>query len=483
MHSLNRKKIATSLILALVGVGGAGVLVIACGGGGATISGGDDASSDSTAASDTSSTQNNDANPGVDSGPKDSGSTDTGTSNLDAGTDANLRTVNPDGGCDPVQDGEIFVDPTNGSDTATTPGGYVGQAYSAACAFKTIGAALTYAGATPAAGTKIFVVGTATVQAGETFPIVVPANVEIRGVGSGAVTIIPTTNTSAFTMNAHPSLLTNLTISGGASSASGVVVDTGSSVETVLTDVSISAFTNGIIVQNTGIATIAAGAGGVKLMGNSGSGLLLTKTAKADLTAASTSGGIHISTNAIGIDVQDTAVLNAVGVAGPSNGTGSIVASLNTAQGIFIEGSTGANVLTGVVAYNNTGDGIAVVDSSTVVVRSSQTIKNGANGFHVQKGAAAITPTNPANIDLGKAKDGKNVLNVGAGSQNTLSGLCFDTDPIAAKQTLSAQGNTFSGMDCSANADHPSHSTCTGGVDVGLGNTNNAVDITMCTLN
>lgn len=173
--------------------------------------------------------------------------------------------------------------------------------------------------------------------------------------------------------------------------------------------------------------TITAGAKGVHVSTNS-VGLVVLGTGRASVVAAACSGGVSFNTNTFaGIDVKGAATLVVDGVPG-SNGTGTVLANGNSAEGVLIEGATGSSAVTGLVAFGNTGDGIA--------------------------------------------------------NANTNAGLCFDNDALVTAETLSAQGNLFSGVDCSATASSvgDNKNACTGGVDVGLGGSFNAVDITMCTL-
>jgi len=468
------------LALVLCSTSALAALVVACGGDDAslaTIPGGDtgDAASDATKGT------TDGSNGGSDSGGSmDSGAADTGIK--DAGHDA-MRVTNPDGGCDPVQNGEVYVDPNNGDDSAMTPGGFVGQGYSAACAFKTITKALAYVGAGAAPGTKIIVVGAATVQTGETFPLTIPANVVVVGSG-GKVTVAPGAD-DAFVLTSPTSGLANLTLAGANTSAYGVRAGTGSAATTVITDMDISGFNSaGVYVQDTGILTIAAGNKGVHVTAN-GVGLIVAGTGKAAVGAAAGSGGVAFNTNTgAGIDVKATATLTVEAVAGPMDGTGSVISNSNGAEGLLVEGSNGANAVTGLVAYSNTADGIAIYDTSTIVLRKSQTLKNGGSGVHVMKAVGALAATNPTKVDLGKAKDGKNVMQGAAANANTAAGLCFDNGALVNVQTLNAQGNLFSGVDCSGagNSVSDNKNNCMGGVDVGLGGMFNAVDITSCTL-
>ncbi len=474
MSFIGRRNRLALVALSLTGVGGVGAVLGACGGDDATTAtipngdadgGGADGSAD-----------------GSKSNAMDSGGSSGNDGAIDAGRDAQ-RVTNPDGGCDPVQKGEVYVDPNNGADTAMTPGGYVGQAYSAACALKTITAALAYVGASPAAGTKIIVIGPSTVQTGETFPLVIPANVVVVGAG-GKVTVAPGAS-DAFQLASPTSGLANLTLVGANTSAYGVSVGTGSASSTVLTDLDVSGFTTaGIYVHDTGIVTIGAGTKGVHVTGNS-VGLMVAGTGQAAVGAAAGSGGVAFNANVnAGIDVKGAATLKIDGVPGPSDGTGTVLANANGTEGLLVEGATGGSAVSGLVAFGNAGDGISVYDTSTLVLRKSQTLKNGGSGVHVAKAPGGLAGVSPAKVDLGKNKDGKNVLQGLAANANTNAGLCFDNGALVTVQTLNAQGNTFSGVDCSANAMSVSDNknVCTGGVDVGLGGTFNAVDITMCTL-
>lgn len=477
--TLSRRR--NRIALVAVSMSSACALVVACGGddSATTIGPGD---TDAGAGGADAALDGTKASTDAGQGNKDAGSSGNDSGVVDAGRDAQ-RVTNPDGGCDPVQNGEVYVDPNNGDDSATTPGGYVGQGYSAACALRTITKALEYVGSSPAAGTKIVVMGPSTVQTGETFPLTIPANVVVVGAG-GKVTVTPGAN-DAFILSSASSGLANLTLAGANTSAYGVRAASGSASTTVVTDLDVTGFTAaGIYVQDTGVLGVVGGTKGVHVTGNS-VGLMVTGSGKASVVAAAASGGVAFNANTnAGIDVKGAATLTVDGVPGPSDGTGSVLANANGAQGVLIEGATGSNAVTGLVAFANTGDGIAIYDTSTIVLRKSQALKNGANGVHVMKAVGALSATSPAKVDLGKNKDGKNVMQGTAANANGAAGLCFDNGALVSVQTLSAQGNIFSGVDCSAAAMSVSDNknSCTGGVDVGLGGMFNAVDVTMCTL-
>src|SRR5207245_726764 len=104
------------------------------------------------------------------------------------------------------------------------------------CPFKTITHAIQVIG-TQRAAVAIDVKATGTVQAGEQFPIVVPAYFQISGVDSAGVnpatvTVVVPTGASGFTLAAAPSSIDHLTITGlnggQPTGVNGVIVDTGS---------------------------------------------------------------------------------------------------------------------------------------------------------------------------------------------------------------------------------------------------------------
>ena len=91
--------------------------------------------------------------------------------------------------CNNVSGNQYFVDPVNGNDTTANGSGMSGAMAAPGCAFKTIARAIQVIPTSPPAGTKIIIVGTGAATdlyrgpGGETFPIVLPTNVQLTTTG------------------------------------------------------------------------------------------------------------------------------------------------------------------------------------------------------------------------------------------------------------------------------------------------------------
>jgi hypothetical protein len=444
-----------------------------------------------------------DGSPGIDSGldagpdaahldgsTTDGETTDGATSDGDAALAA----------CDSPATGIYYVDPVAGSDT-TNGSGTAGGAVAGRCAFKTITFALTTLG-TPTAATTIHVLGISTVSEGETFPLVVPANVTIDSAGGAVTVALPASSmTNAFTLASPTSGLKGLTIDGSAAagSTSGVVVNTGAAASTFVNAVEVKGFGGpGIQVQGSAAFTIDVGTSlhdnGTATGTLKKSGLYVTGTASVTANIAAGGAAVSFASNAgEGVLVDMTATLAFTGVPdanASTSGTGTIVMHDNATNGITIASTAGigggATTLTGVVLWHNTLEGAAITAGASVTVRSSVVLDNADNGILVSGGPAVVL-TNPVSaIDLGSAHDGMNIVQA-ATNGNGAAGICNGvTGSAAAPAALNAQGNTFSGHDCSLSASSAvilSRNNCaTGsGNDVGVKGTNATVSTTYCT--
>jgi hypothetical protein len=414
--------------------------------------------------------------------------------------------------CGAVTGNSYTVDPVNGSDQTgtgdTTPG----------CGFKTIARALQVIG-TPASTTSIVVVGPSTVAAGETFPIVLPANVNLTTSG-GAVTVDVPDGTSGFTLNAPGSGINlgspddagagNALVINGRSTGNmatfGIVVDTGAGVTAAnapqISFVDVTSFVNdGIFVHNAGIVRIGAAVTS-RLNGLTSArraGLHVTGTGQAiiDVPAGETPSHFDANTNH-GILVDENGSVTITGtVIDGATGTGTVTTNANYLAGIWIEQTPGTpplNSISGVVSFGNTnGNGMRFVGGSNVKLRNSVLLGNQVNGLIVSAGAGA--PGNDiTTIDVGTTGGagttfGGNTLQGALGfGNNSGAGLCLDMGDNAG--TLKAAGNVFEANNCATGA-HALHFNaggcdnlaCAGGVcDLGITDgTGNDIDVTMCT--
>jgi hypothetical protein len=396
--------------------------------------------------------------------------------------------------CATVAGKNYLVDPVNGSDSGSTGS----NSPTVSCSFKTIGRALQFIGAAAVAGTTVTIVGSAApsqpavVKTGETFPIVVPANVTI--VGQNFVTVAPPANTSAFRLAAAASGLKNLTLDGGNhTAATGVVVLAGSTSTTTLEDVAVSNFLGDGIQVAGGTLSIGSG------VTSSNNGLLPTRSDGLHVSVRNGAGGTVIislptpnqvafnGNTGSGIVVDGASSVTIQGAPGTS-GAGSVVANDNQQSGIIIN-QTGANpplnTLAGVVAWANQGGrGLVISAGSVVNLRSSYLLSNNNAGVEILANGAI---TDVSKIDLGTlASPGKNTLQAALGSgQNGGGGICMEF-ANNANATLTAMGNIFAGpRDCSGAT--PGVVTggrgvvCANHVDISFTGTTNDIQVNTCT--
>lgn len=414
--------------------------------------------------------------------------------------------------CPAVTGGTYSVDPVNGSDQAGTGDGTV-----TGCGFKTIARALQVIGA-PVAATTISVLGPSTVMAGETFPIVLPANVTLTTAG-GAVEVDVPDGTSGFTLNAANSAIDGgtlddagvtpgLTINGrsaGNNALFGIQIDTGMVTlanSPQISNVIVTSFVNdGILVENAGIVRIGGGVTST-LNGTDAArraGLHVTANGQAVVDVGTTDTPTHFDANTnqgILVDANGQLTVTAT-VTDLAAGTGTVTTNRNYQAGIWIEQTPGTpplNSISGVVAFGNTnGSGIHLFGGSSAKLRNSALVGNQLNGLIVT--AAAGGPGNDiSGIDLGT-----NVAGGGTFGDNTFqlplgmgnnggAGLCLDMGDNAG--TLAAAGNVFQADNCATgvhaltfNAGACDNTPCAGGVcDLGITDlTGNDIDVTMCT--
>jgi hypothetical protein len=380
---------------------------------------------------------------------------------LDAGKatcDNNVCTA-----CDAIAGTTYVVDPINGSDS----GGTGNPTSSPSCALKTIKRALQIIG-TPITATTIQIVGggtsgsnqnggVASLANGETYPIVVPANVTIETLtGTGGVTANVTGTANGFTIAGAKSAINGtagapLTITS-TSAAQGVLVHASST----LASVTITGFSGNGIVSTAGTLTIGSGTAS----NGNGEGILVT-TGETVIDPTTNPGGgaaapITFNGNAVhGILVEGTGYIHVAGkVTDAATGVGTVQTNGNKDAGVWIQQASGVtktetNLIDGLVSYGNTsGNGMRIVTGSFVTVTNSVFLANAGNGVIVSEGPAKVADF--ASISLGGASKGGNTFQAASGAGNNGgAGLCIDLPSSTGTQTLLAQGNTFqSGNPC-----------------------------------
>jgi hypothetical protein len=408
--------------------------------------------------------------------------------------------------CPGVSGNAYAVDPVNGNDQTGN-----GNGSTLGCAFKTITRALAVIG-TPALPTTITILGPATVGAGETFPIVLPDDVNLT-TSAGAVTIDVPTGKSGFTLASPNSSIFGgtgaaLTISGTTNEATnGIVATTGSAASTQISNLTVTAFANdGILVENAGILTIGAGVtssfNGTAAAAHDG--LHVTGTGHAIIDVPTGQAPTHFDNNTNhGILVDGTGSIALTGVVTSATaGTGTITTNTNNLAGLWLAQTPGTvaapvpeNVVDGLVSFGNTGgNGIRIVAGSAIQLRNSATLGNSASGVNVSSAGFGPGGSNDiSHIDLGSpatadasASFGNNIFQeaLGAAGHNVGVGICLQTR--AGAGTLLAAGNEFGATDCSAAADAGGmaltvNATCNGGVDIGITAPGNDIDVSNCT--
>jgi hypothetical protein len=398
--------------------------------------------------------------------------------------------------CPAVSNGQYAVDPTSGSDATGTGSSTAG------CAFKTITRALQVIGEAPGLATTITVIGPATVSAGESFPITLPAKVTVT-TSTGAVTVNVPAGRIGFMLNAPNSGLEGgtgaaLTISGQAETADyGIVATTGSAASTAISSLTVTSFLDdGILVENAGV--LAIGAGVVSTLNGTAAarraGLHVTETGSAviDVPSGSTPTQFDANTNhGIFVDTDGSITLTGV-VTSVTAGTGTVTTNGNFAAGIWVQqrpGTPSANVITGLISFGNTnGNGLRFFGGSNVRVRDSAALGNADNGALVSVNLGVAGGDDISKIDLGTAADagagyGGNTFQeaLGAAGHNTADGICLDVR--ANTGTLHAEGNMFGSADCAttATALTVEQGACGNGSDLGIVGAGNDIDVSLCT--
>jgi hypothetical protein len=378
-----------------------------------------------------------------------------------------------------------YVDPAAGDDSVGTGSNMNGGN----CDFKTITRALEFIGPTPAVGTKIEVLNTGAVGAGETFPITVPKNVIIEGAVTGTPsTVQVAAGTTAFALSAAASGLNNLIIDGmmGAGTT-GISVEAGATATTTLTDVEIKnmtgdgiSATGGSLSIGSGVSSHDNGAAGSQVRGLFINGAKVKITVDTGGTAAS-----FANNTGHGILVQGTGSVTIGGTLNPA-----AKASGNGYAGLYIlqtPGTPPPNVVTNFQASNSSkGNGITVHGGSSLTLTNSVTKGNKTNGIIVATYVNGTTKSDDlSQINLGTATaPGGNIFQTAVGNNpNGDSGICLQLTATAG-QTLNAAGNMFEAANC-ANAATTLTKTagaCGAGTDYGIvgATATNKIDLTKC---
>jgi hypothetical protein len=395
--------------------------------------------------------------------------------------------------CPQATNNTFYVDPVAGSDVAGT-----GNHSTSGCAFKSLSRALAVIGSSPNPGTSILLLNTGTVSTtanGEKFPIDLPANVVISGSGGRPLVLVPA-STNGFSLHNPHSGLTNLTIDGQTQTAAyGIYVSAGADATTSIASLDVRNMgRDGIRVAGTGVLSVQAGvhATGNGTSGSPADGLNVGGQGHATIDP-SAGDAIHFDQNtAHGIYVTGAGSIQLTGTPG-SPGSGTVTTNGNIAAGVWIEQTPTlnptANVITGLVAWANVGNGVRIVAGSAVTLRNSLMLANGSNGLIVSTSVNGNTRNNDTSkIDLGTSAGpsyGGNTFQASLGNNpNSAAGLCLSLDRTAGS-VLNAAGNVFAGpKNCAtSSATLTKNTRCSGGVDYSVrsnGSTTNSIVVSMC---
>ncbi|MDP9034064.1 MAG: hypothetical protein M3O50_04615 [Myxococcota bacterium] len=358
--------------------------------------------------------------------------------------------------CPPASGGVYAVDPINGSDRAGT-----GARTTPRCAFQTITAALSFIGrsSAPISPNTVIVVGPSTVQAGESFPLTVPAHVSVV-TSSGPVTINVAPGVSGFVLAAPGAAVAGgpgapLTLAGTGAATNGIAAARGSDLTTRLQQVTITGFAGaGIWIHGSGALWI--GPGVVSTRNGSAtapaSGLHVTESAQAQIDVAAGSAPTHFDANTNhGILVEGSAFVTVSGaVTDALAGVGTITTNFNSQAGLWIAQTPGspANVVSGLVSFGSVaGNGMRFFAGSTVTLRDSVSLGNSSAGVRVSDTTASVDLTG---IDLGRpvaTEYGHNVFQASGPAHNSGAGVCLDLSN-GATDVLVAAGNLFRSARC-----------------------------------
>jgi len=426
--------------------------------------------------------------------------------------------------CGAITANTYIVDPTNGSDTAGN-GSAVNNGTppvaAEGCALKTITRALQIIGPNPVNATTIEIVGTGggAVGAGETFPLVIPANVTVTTKsGTGAVTVTVAAGKNGFTLGSPTSAIQGnagatltITTEAGAGTVGILVNGAAVSASTTISDVTISKMGQHGIEVTAGSVAINAGVvsntNGTAAFG--GDGLFVTGGQAVINVAAGAAATTFNANTAHGILVEGNGRITLTGsVTNNATGAGTVETNGNAAAGVWLEqtaplvGTAPLNTITGLISFGNTGgNGMRIVAGSQVTVRKSVFLNNSGDGVIISAGGPGST-NSMVGIDLGDvggaaATIGDNTFQSLGATANKAAGLCIDV----TNQTtvLPAVGNQFSLKNCivgttGAIQTNPKNcqnlaADCVGGVcDLGFinpasptANSTNAANVSTCT--
>ena len=361
--------------------------------------------------------------------------------------------------CTAPTPGTYYVNPSAGSDTG------VGSNSSPVCSFRTLKRALAVIGR-PATTTTIIVVGDSTtvLDAGERYPIDVPANVQIKA-ATGPIKIVAQ---DAFRISGGNTSVSGFALTGTGRKNGFQISTQNDNEKFTLSKTDIGSYGADAILIKRGLLLLDVGVnvhdntGNAIFVGGPGASVLSTAA-----LAATGANPVTLNTNGgYGIQVMKGGVIELHGF--PA--TPSIAIRDNVKGGVRVEAAA-VGGLDGVVESGSTGGaGIDTVPSATMKVRNSSFLGNKFGASVVgQLGVASDVSSIDFGDSAGGGAKGGNTFQVSGASStpNTLAGICLAAGYNVASplDTLRAAGNIFSGArDCSmvTPGKLTSDKTCTG---------------------
>lgn len=378
---------------------------------------------------------------------------------------------------------EFLVDPTLSNDSGSTGA-------SGACAFKTMTHAVQFLSSLkPTSAVDIKVLHDVPANAGESYPIVLPAHVTLKGADATTTIHLPP-SVVGFELAAGGTGIQSLIIDGGgpgsaipspSPAAVGIAVLAGPSPSPapLLDNVTVQFVKgNGIEIANTSVTL----ADNLTSNGNGLSGLHVNGA------NASTLGSLQAGAATLTLDNNGEHGLFIDNFGFATMSTGRMSSLNNKAAGVFVQqdpASATLNTLSSVTAGGNLR-GVHVYGGSKLSLRNSSLLGNKQVGVLI----TALTATNKVaasnnigGIDFGGSDVdyGHNQFQSGGASSNPGAGICVEGNTTGGP--LKAQGNSFTGQDCSTSTGNLSigAGTCLGTVDIGYTRPNSTTfDVRMC---
>jgi hypothetical protein len=301
------------------------------------------------------------------------------------------------------------------------------------------------------------------------------------------VTVLVPMNSLAFISSQTGAVLSTLVIDGQGTASTGAIRIIAGSL--TIQDLKVKRMNNcqGIRVEG-GSLDIAHGVTVTGFLGTNSVGLSLAGTSTASISGTVSRPTVFSTNGGLAIQIAQASVLTISGV--PNGLTDGTVVVKNNYYSLFFGQNPapglGQNVIDGLVSINSTaGHGMHVISGTNIKIRNSVFLGNAQQGLRVDGNLGPGANDDISLIDIGRAGSlGKNVFQ-DASNPNQVGGICVTVNQTNAMdagvpQTLSAEGNIFSGHDCSTGSTMIMSGSC-GSADVGVTVAGNKVDVASCT--